>query len=194
MAEASETPPTAGEGDVALLEIAIEAARAGGETLERYFRSADLRIESKGGQDFVTEADHASEARILEIIRQRFPDHQVLAEESGWQGDAGRFGWLVDPLDGTSNFLQGLPVFCVSIACLEGDTLAAAAILDPIGGNLFTARRGAGAFWNGAPMRVSQRSQRRPISKHWKRLISQTIPSLWMASTSSPTRRICPRR
>lgn len=154
----TETADGAGEScDVALLETAIEAAKAGGEILEKYFRSADLRVQSKGGHDFVTEADHASEARILEILKERFPDHQVLAEESGWSGDRGRFGWLVDPLDGTSNFLQGLPIFCVSIACLEGDTLAAAAILDPMGGNLFTARREGGAFWNGSPMEVSER-------------------------------------
>lgn len=143
-----------------LLVTAVEAARAGAEVLEGYFRTADLEIESKGGHDFVTRADHESEARVIETILRRFPDHQILAEESGWrQGASGTLGWFIDPLDGTSNYLQGLPIFCVSIACVEGDRVLAAAILDPMGGNLFTARRGGGASWNGRPMRVSRRAE-----------------------------------
>lgn len=141
-----------------VLVTAVEAARAGAEVLERYFRSGDLEIESKGGHDFVTQADHESEARIIETILRRFPDHRILAEESGRrEGGGGTLGWLIDPLDGTSNFLQGLPIFCVSIACVEEDRVQVAAVLDPMGGNLFTARRGSGASWNGRPMRVSPR-------------------------------------
>lgn len=141
-----------------LIDCAVAGARAGGEVLTRYFRSADLEIEAKGHHDFVTRADHESEARILEEIQRRFPDHSVLAEESGFQPGSGeQFSWLVDPLDGTSNYLQGLPVFCVSIGCRLGDQMVVGAVFDPLGDNLFISWRGGGSFWNGRPMRVSPR-------------------------------------
>lgn len=148
------TPPSR------LLDCAVEAARAGGEVLRRSFRSADLEVRAKGRHDFVTQADHESEQTILEILRRSFPEHSVLAEESGFQAGSGQeYSWLVDPLDGTSNFLQGLPVFCVSIGCRLGNEMVVGVVYDPLGENLFTAARGEGAFWNGRPMRVSSRSE-----------------------------------
>lgn len=148
------TPPSE------LLACAVEAARAGGEVLRRTFRSVDLEIRAKGRHDFVTEADHESERTILEILRGRFPEHSVLAEESGFREGSGlEYSWLVDPLDGTSNFLQGLPVFCVSIGCRLGDEMVVGVVYDPLGENLFTASRGGGAFWNGRPMRISARPE-----------------------------------
>ena len=141
-----------------LLAAAIAAAEAGAEVLERYFRSGRLRVDLKGQHDFVTQADRESEAALVAEILGRFPDHRILAEEGTAHAAASAdHEWVIDPLDGTTNFLQGLPVWAVSIACRRGDELLAAVVLDPEGGNLFTATRGGGAHWNGRPMRVSAR-------------------------------------
>jgi myo-inositol-1(or 4)-monophosphatase len=141
-----------------LLDDAIAAARLGGEVLLRYFGGADLEVRSKGENDFVTRADRESEAAVVAEIRRRRPGHRILAEEGGAQpGGGGEFQWLVDPLDGTTNFTQGLALFCVSVACRRGDELVAGAILDPVRDDLFTAARGAGARRNGRPLRVSDR-------------------------------------
>jgi myo-inositol-1(or 4)-monophosphatase len=140
-----------------LLETAIAAARAGADVLERYFRRDGLQVSRKGQNDFVTEADQKSEAAVLDVIRRRFPDHRIVAEEGG-AADLNRESeheWLVDPLDGTTNFLQGLPVWCVSVACRRAGRIVAGAILDPEGDNLFSALRGRGATWNGRPMSTS---------------------------------------
>jgi myo-inositol-1(or 4)-monophosphatase len=141
-----------------LLQTAIAAAHAGSRIISRYFRDAGLEVRRKGENDFVTQADQESEAAVLAEIRRRFPEHRILAEEGSGAGEgSGDYEWLVDPLDGTTNFLQGLPVYSVSVACRQGDELLAAVIEDPEGGNLFTARRGGGAFWNGRPMTVAPR-------------------------------------
>jgi myo-inositol-1(or 4)-monophosphatase len=160
MAETAEIAETAEETEEQLLETAIAAARAGSAVVKRYFRSAGLEIDRKGENDFVTQADRESEAAVLAEIHGRFPDHRILAEEGGGAGLGGASDcqWLIDPLDGTTNFLQGLPVYCVSVACRRGDELLVGAIDDPEGGNLFTAVRGGGAFWNGRPMAVSSRA------------------------------------
>lgn len=141
-----------------LLEAGIAAAEAGAAVLKRYFRSADLEVRTKAQNDFVTQADHESEAVLVAELLRRFPEHRILAEEGSLNAAAaGDYEWVIDPLDGTTNFLQGLPVWAVSIACRRGDELLAAVVLDPCGGNVFTAARGGGAFWNGRPMRVSER-------------------------------------
>lgn len=141
-----------------LLAAAEKAADAGAEILCRYFRSRDLEIREKEANDFVTRADHESEEAILGVLRQHFPDHQVLAEESGLSEEGGEHCWLVDPLDGTSNFLQGLPTFCISIACHHRGEAVAAVVLEPLRGDRFTAAKGRGAHWNGRPMHVSRRA------------------------------------
>ncbi|HLX08586.1 MAG TPA: inositol monophosphatase family protein [Thermoanaerobaculia bacterium] len=140
-----------------LLAVAVGAARAGSEVLQRYFRSGDLEVARKAENDFVTRADRESEAAVLGEIRRRFPGHRILAEEGGGAGAASEseYQWLVDPLDGTTNFLQGLPVWSVSVACRRGEQVVAAVILDPPGENLFTAALGSGARWNGRPMAAS---------------------------------------
>jgi len=141
-----------------LLETAIAAARAGAAVLTRYFRRDGLQVSRKGQNDFVTEADKESEAAVLAEIRQRFPDHRILAEE-GSAADLNQGSeteWLVDPLDGTTNFLQGLPVWCVSVACRRAGRIVAGVVLDPEGDNLFTALRGHGATWNGQPMSTTR--------------------------------------
>jgi myo-inositol-1(or 4)-monophosphatase len=139
-----------------LLQTALAAAHAGAQIVSRYFRDAGLEVRSKGENDFVTQADKESEAAILAEVRQRFPDHRILAEEGSGAGQGhGEYEWLIDPLDGTTNFLHGLPVYCVSVACRRGDELLVGVIADPEGENLFSAVRGGGAAWNGKPMRVS---------------------------------------
>jgi myo-inositol-1(or 4)-monophosphatase len=139
-----------------LLETALAAAKAGADVVGRYFRSEGLTVDRKGVNDFVTQADRESETAVLAEIRRRFPDHRILAEEGGGAGEGhGEHEWLIDPLDGTTNFMQGLPVYCVSVACRRGNELLAAVIHDPEGNNVFTATLGGGAFWNGRRMSVS---------------------------------------
>ena len=145
--------------EVPLLETAVLAARAGGEVLLRHFGSGDLEVRLKAQNDYVTRADRESEAAIAELIRARHPGDHVLGEEGGAHaGGRGERQWLIDPLDGTTNFLHGLPVFAVSVACREAGELVAGVVLDPLADNLFTAAHGAGAHWNGRPMRVSARA------------------------------------
>ncbi|HEY0512721.1 MAG TPA: inositol monophosphatase family protein [Thermoanaerobaculia bacterium] len=139
-----------------LLQTALAAAHAGARIVTRYFRDAGLEVRRKAENDFVTQADKESEAAIVAAIREHYPDHRILAEEGSGAGQGhGDYEWLIDPLDGTTNFLHGLPTYCVSVACRQGDELLVAVIEDPEGRNLFSATRGGGAFWNGRPMRVS---------------------------------------
>jgi myo-inositol-1(or 4)-monophosphatase len=147
-----------------LRDKAVGAARAGAAVLLGYFEASAslddgfLGIEDKGKYDYVSKADRESEAAILAEIRRYFPEHHVLAEESGLSATgSGDYQWLVDPLDGTTNFLQGLPVFCISVACRKGDEVVAGAVLDPVTDHLFTAAAGGGARHNGRPIRASDR-------------------------------------
>src|SRR5215467_5569697 len=122
--------------------------------MERF--GGDFQIDKKGAIDLVTEVDIAVERRFRALIAERFPDHQILAEELGGAATppAGPC-WIFDPIDGTSNFAHGLPIFCASLA-LEIDGVAeVAAVYDPTRKELFTAERGRGAFLNGRPLRVS---------------------------------------
>ncbi len=134
--------------------IAVVARRAGAE-LRRYFRSATLRHDDKGAWDLVTEADHAAESLIIGAIRERFPDHDVLGEESGRSGAAARWLWLIDPLDGTLNYSRGLTTWGVSIALAEDGEVRYGAFYDPLQDELFYAERGKGARLDGRPLRTS---------------------------------------
>lgn len=142
------------------VNIASRAARQAGTLLRR---AADdvrqLTIETKGRNDFVTEVDRASEARIIEVIRKAYPDHGFLCEESGVQEGqgAGRdWQWIIDPLDGTTNFLHGFPQYCISIAAKYQGRLEHALIYDPLRDEEFSASRGRGAALNGHRIRVTQ--------------------------------------
>ena len=129
------------------LEPAIATARKAGALLLPYFERR-VRVEYKGEVDLVTEADRASEALILEELRKHFPQHAVVAEESGSHaGDSG-YRWYVDPLDGTTNFLHGIPLFCISIGLEREGQLVAGVIYNPASDELFTAEKGKGAFLN----------------------------------------------
>lgn len=138
-----------------LLASAVAAVHAGGEVLLSHFGSRDLGAVAKAANDFVTRADHESEAVMVAEIRRRHPEHRVLAEEGGGTAEGGDHQWLIDPLDGTSNFIQGLRYFCVSAAVRRGEELLAGAVYDPLGKELFTAAKGEGAFRNGQNLRVS---------------------------------------
>lgn len=139
-----------------ILSTAIEAARAGARVLEGRFRRPDLGVRTKTKNDLVSLADEESEEAIVQTIAAAFPDHEVLGEERGLESCAASdFQWILDPLDGTTNFVEGLPIYCVSVACRHGDELVAGVVLEPPRQNLFAAAKGEGATWNGEPMRVS---------------------------------------
>ena len=141
-----------------LRRAALAAGEAGAAVLRRTFRAAHLGVEHKAEHDYVTQADRDSEAAILAVLEHTYPEHSILSEERGMQGPLGAgFQWVVDPLDGTTNFLKGLPIWAISIACLEAGEPVAGAILDPLGGNTYSAARGEGAEWNGQPIQVSGR-------------------------------------
>jgi myo-inositol-1(or 4)-monophosphatase len=136
------------------LETAVEIAREAGALLTKYF---DRRIgfETKGEFDIVTEADRASEKFILERLHSHFPSHTIVAEESGKHDGSSEFRWYVDPLDGTTNFAHGFPIFNVTLGLARGGEMIAGVVYDPVRQELFTAERGAGAQLNGRRIRVS---------------------------------------
>lgn len=128
--------------------------RAGAIQREKYGK--EIEISHKGEIDLVTEVDRAAETAILAAIRERFPDHDIVTEETVLARTGSRFVWFVDPLDGTTNFAHGYPFFCASVALSVAGELAAGAIYDPIKRELFTAERGAGAHLNGRRLQTSK--------------------------------------
>ena len=140
----------------ALLNIAVMAARRAGEVIVRSLnRLESLTVTSKGRNDFVSEVDRAAEAEIIGIIRKHYPHHAFLAEESGASGEDETL-WIIDPLDGTTNFLHGFPTFAVSIACQQRGRLEHAVVYDPMRQELFTSSRGRGAHLDNRRIRVSK--------------------------------------
>jgi myo-inositol-1(or 4)-monophosphatase len=141
------------------ITIAVRAARAAGNIIMRGLNRLDsLQVETKHDKDFVSEIDRQSEDEIIKIIHRSYPDHAILAEESGAQGEA-EYEWIIDPLDGTTNFLHGFPQFAVSIAVRHRGKLMAGVIYDPMLQELFTATNGGGAQLNERRIRVSTRHQ-----------------------------------
>jgi myo-inositol-1(or 4)-monophosphatase len=143
-----------------MLSTAVKAARRAGSVINRGARDLDrLTITTKGPKDFVSEVDRAAEATIVETLLATYPDHAILAEEGTAKGAnaEAEFLWIIDPLDGTTNFLHGLPQYCVSIALQHKGQITQGVIYDPVHNDLFTATRGRGAFLNDHRMRVSRR-------------------------------------
>lgn len=138
------------------LDCAIEAALAAGQ-LQRSRFDAAFSIDLKGAKNLVTELDLASEALIVEMIHARFPEHGILAEERDYPAGDGQHVWIIDPLDGTTNYAHGFPWFCVSIALAVGGELVAGVIYNPMTDELFSATVGGGAFRNGRRLSVSNR-------------------------------------
>ena len=137
-----------------LLETAIAAARQAGALLRAHWERG-VAVEHKSDIDLVTAADRESEALILSILKARFPDHGFLAEESGQSGDASSHVWVIDPLDGTTNFAHRYPQFSVTLALRIDDRTELGVAYDPMHDELYAARRGQGAFLNGRPLDVS---------------------------------------
>jgi myo-inositol-1(or 4)-monophosphatase len=144
-----------------LIEAAVEAAKAGGEVLlSSWRRLPPGSVSEKRKNDFVTIADRQSEERIVEILRDRFPSDAILGEEGGARagtGSASGRTWIIDPLDGTSNFIAGFPFWCVSIAARQGEELVAGVIWDPLRGELYFAEKGAGAYRGDTRLSVTGR-------------------------------------
>ena len=147
-----------------MLTTAVKAARRAGNVITRSARDLDLlTVTAKGPKDFVSEVDRAAEAAIVETIHSVYPEHAILAEEGTGRGrnpDAEHL-WIIDPLDGTTNFLHGFPQYCVSIALAHKGVVTQGVIFDPIRNDLFTATRGRGAFLNDRRIRVSRRAHLR---------------------------------
>ena len=138
-----------------LVNIAVGAARKAGNVLLQSFKRVDtLKVRSKGRNDWVSEADIAAEEAIIEHIHKHYPDHAILGEESGASGESDHV-WIIDPLDGTTNFLHGFPVFAVSIGIKVNGRLEHGVVYDPLRGELFTGTRGSGASLDGRRIRVS---------------------------------------
>jgi myo-inositol-1(or 4)-monophosphatase len=141
-----------------MVNIGIRAARRAGEIMVRQWNQLDaLQVTDKGRNDFVTQVDLMAEEAIIEVIRDHYPDHAVLAEECGAVGDH-EYQWIIDPLDGTTNYLHGFPVFSVSIAVAYRGELQHAVVYDPLRQEIFTASRGAGAQLDGRRIRVSKQN------------------------------------
>lgn len=144
-----------------MLNTAIKAARRGATIINRASFDSD-RIESteKQHNDFVSEVDKAAEAAIIETLLNAYPTHAILAEESGASGNQGsEYLWIIDPLDGTTNFLHSFPQYCVSIALQQNGATTQAVIFDPTRNELFAATKGAGAFLNDKRIRVTRRDK-----------------------------------
>ncbi len=140
-----------------MINIAIRAARSAGNILIRYFEHTDtLTVTEKSKNDFVSEVDKAAEDAIIEVLRKSYPDHSILGEESG-NHKGNDYQWVIDPLDGTTNYLHGQPHFAISIALKYQGQLEHGVIYDPLREELFSATRGSGAFLNDRRIRVTQR-------------------------------------
>jgi myo-inositol-1(or 4)-monophosphatase len=142
-----------------MLNIAVRAARRAGGIIIRASDNLDiLTVRHKSLNDLVSEVDRAAEEAIIETLKNAYPDHAILAEESGATGDS-EYVWIIDPLDGTTNFLHGLPIYCVSIALMHKGVLQQGVIYDPTRNDLYTASRGRGAHLNDRRLRVSRREK-----------------------------------
>lgn len=142
------------------LTIAVKAARNASSIINRAAQDLGaLKVHSKTINDYVTEVDHAAERVIIETLLDAYPGHAILAEESGEQGKDAENQWIIDPLDGTTNFLHGFPQYCISIALKQRGQITQAVIYDPNRNDLFTATRGRGAFLNDRRIRVSARTR-----------------------------------
>jgi myo-inositol-1(or 4)-monophosphatase len=143
-----------------ILNVAIKAAREAGKIITRAsYDVGAIKVHVKDVNDFVSEVDRSAEETIINILRDAYPDHGFFGEESGKSNEEADSIWIIDPLDGTTNFLHNFPAYCVSIALQEKGVLTQAVIYDPVHNDLFTATRGRGAFLNNKRIRVTNRSK-----------------------------------
>jgi len=140
-----------------MLNTAVKAARKAGSIITRASFDIDkLTVRRKQQNDFVSEVDNAAEDAIISVLKDAYPDHGFLGEEGGYRDKDAEYLWVIDPLDGTTNFLHGFPQYCVSIGLLHKGTLSQAVVFDPNRNELFTATKGAGAYLNDRRIRVSR--------------------------------------
>jgi len=140
-----------------MVNIAVRAARGAGTIIARNADRLDrVEVERKGSNDFVTEVDRLAEQEIIQTLKRAYPSHAVIGEESGGEADSD-YVWVIDPLDGTTNFLHGFPHFAVSIALLHRGTIDVGVVYDPVRDELFTAKRGGGATLDGRRLRMAKR-------------------------------------
>lgn len=139
-----------------MIDGAITAAKKGGEILSKYFDQAPLEREVKDDKSFVTKADKEAEAAIFEVLKSEYPNHAVLGEEGTDTNQGAEFQWVIDPLDGTRNFVNGIPIFAVSLGLIKGDEVVAAVVYNPITRSLYAAEKGKGLTYNGKNARVSE--------------------------------------
>ena len=140
------------------LETSMEIAREAGALLANYFERR-IGFELKGEYDLVTEADHASERLVVERLRTRFPSHAIVAEEGSGHESSSEYRWYVDPLDGTTNFAHGFPIFNLTLALERAGELITGVIFDPLRQEMFCAERGCGAYLNNRRIRVSKNAR-----------------------------------
>ncbi|KAA0456395.1 MAG: inositol monophosphatase [Candidatus Thioglobus sp.] len=146
------------------LNVAVKAARSAGDIILRYHNQIELlTIENKAANDFVSEVDKAAEEAIINELKYAFPNHSILAEESGETLGDSRFQWIIDPLDGTTNYLHGFPQYSVSIALYEDNEAIHAVVYDPFKEELFVASKGGGAYLNEQRIRVSNGNSSSPF-------------------------------
>jgi myo-inositol-1(or 4)-monophosphatase len=143
-----------------LKEILYNATEAGGKVMEHFFNNKNLQISNKEGiNNLVTEADHASEKAIIDTIREAFPEHAILSEESGNHVMDNEFKWIIDPIDGTVNYAHGIPICCVSIGLEKSGQMLMGAVYNPFLKEFYFAERGEGAFLNNQPIHVSAETE-----------------------------------
>jgi myo-inositol-1(or 4)-monophosphatase len=137
-----------------LIDVAVEAAREAGKILANYY-GREKKIEFKGEIDLVTEVDTKSEKTIVEVLQRHFPQHSILAEEGSNRSQSSGYKWVIDPLDGTTNYAHDYPFFCVSIGLEKDGEIVGGVVYHPIWDELFVAEKGSGAFLNGRKIKVS---------------------------------------
>jgi myo-inositol-1(or 4)-monophosphatase len=146
-----------------MMNTAVKAARRAAAIINRASFDIDrLQVTEKNHNDYVTEVDQAAEQAIIEVLKKAYPDHAILAEESGASAnlhDQNENVWIIDPLDGTTNFIHGFPQYCVSIALQQRGQITQAVVYDPTRNDLFTASKGAGAYLNDKRLRVTKRDK-----------------------------------
>lgn len=141
-----------------LKDTLLEATRAAGSIIQSYFNGAFGIAHKEGINNLVTEVDTMAEKRVIEIIKNKFPDHSILSEEVGELAQVSDYQWIIDPIDGTVNFAHGVPICCVSIGLLHKQELILGAVYNPMMNELFFAERGKGAFLNDQPIQVSKKT------------------------------------
>ena len=140
------------------LDVSIDAARRAGEIIRERFYT-EKQVSFKGRTDIVTDVDLAAEKAVLDLVRAEYPDFSVLSEESAPIETGSQYTWVIDPIDGTRNFAEGIPHFCVVVALARGDQMVVGVTYDPIAEELFTAQQGQGAFLNGEAIKVTDRQE-----------------------------------